>query len=118
VNVHRCPSVSHLIPVRFSRGLNFLDRFSKNPQLSNFVKTLFVGVDRRTDGRTNGRTNMTKFVFAFRSVANTPKMATSWSVMQFSLFGGHQRSEGKPRHTRRGRHNTVSAVRSNNGALW
>jgi len=61
---------------------------------------------------------MPKSAFASRSVANTPKIATSWSVMQFSLFGGHQRSEGKPRRRHRGGHGAVSAVWSNEGALW
>jgi hypothetical protein len=58
-----------IILVRFFlTNLHFLDRFSKNAQISNFIKIRQLGVelfhtdrrkarqaDRRTDGRTDGR---------------------------------------------------------------
>jgi len=58
------------ILVRSCRDLNFLDRFSKNNQISNFMKIRAVGgelfhADRRTD--------MTKLLVAFRNFANAPK---------------------------------------------
>ena len=46
-----------VIVVIFSCNLDFLDRFSRNTQISNFIKILPVGADlfhadRRTDGQT------------------------------------------------------------------
>jgi len=58
--------------------LNFLDRVSKNAQISNFIKIRPVGsellhADGQTDGRTVGRTDMTKLTVAFRNFLNAPK---------------------------------------------
>ena len=46
-----------VILVKFNEKFNFLDRFSKNPQISNLMKILSSGsrivpADRRTDGQT------------------------------------------------------------------
>ena len=46
----------------FNENLNFLDRFSKNPQMSNIMKIRPVGIklfqgDGRMDVRTYGRTD-------------------------------------------------------------
>ena len=73
INLHRSSCKVPVVLVRFERNLDFLDRFSKNPQISNFIKihsveAEFFHVDRQTDGRTN----MTKLV-AFRNFANGPK---------------------------------------------
>ena len=51
-----------VILVRFWWYLNFLNRFSKNTQKSNFLKIRTVGAeelsaDEQTDGRTDGRTD-------------------------------------------------------------
>jgi len=53
--------------------LEFLDRFSKNTQISDFMKILSVGVkfSIRTDGQTNKQT--TKVIVTFSNFANAPK---------------------------------------------
>jgi hypothetical protein len=57
--------------------LEFLDRFSKNFQVSDLMKIRSAGVelfhaDRRTDGRMDGQTDMTKLKIASCSFANAP----------------------------------------------
>jgi len=54
--------------------LNFLDRFSKNPQNIKFYDIMSTG-NRvvpcgRTDGRTDGQADMTKLVATFRIFVN------------------------------------------------
>jgi hypothetical protein len=67
-----------LVLTHFKRNLNFLHRFSKKPQISNFMKIRPVGVelfhkDRYNTGQTVWLTDMTKLIVAFRSFANAPK---------------------------------------------
>ena len=57
--------------VRFEWNLNFLDRYSKNPQISNFMKIRPVGAELFHD-RPDRRADMTKLIVAFRHVANAP----------------------------------------------
>jgi hypothetical protein len=55
-------------------GLNFLDRFSKNIQISNLKKILPVGTELfRADRGTDGQTDMRKLIVAFFfNFANAP----------------------------------------------
>jgi hypothetical protein len=56
--------------------LEFIERLSKNTQVSNFMKIHRVEVELlHTDGRTDGRTNMTKQIVVFCNFANAPKNA-------------------------------------------
>jgi hypothetical protein len=65
----------------FSQDYNktwvFLNRFSKNPQIPNFMKIRLMGdvlfeAKAQTD-RLTGRQDITKRMFAFRSFANAPE---------------------------------------------
>jgi hypothetical protein len=53
-----------LILVRVQRHVNFLDRFSKNTQIPNFMKIRPVGDELF---HADGRTDMTKIIVAFRN---------------------------------------------------
>ena len=52
----------------------FLYRFTKNSQISDFMKIRPV-VAERTDGQTEGQADMTKLIVVFRNFANAPKNA-------------------------------------------
>jgi len=52
------------------KNSNFLDRFSKNTQLSNFMKTRWVLQSCYI--RTDRRTDLTKRMAAYRNIANAP----------------------------------------------
>jgi hypothetical protein len=52
----------------------FFDRFSRNPQMLNFMTIPPVGFQlSHVDGQTGGRTDMTKLIVAFHNCANAPK---------------------------------------------
>jgi len=58
--------------------LNVIDRFSKNTQISHFMKLLPLGAelfhgDGRKPGQTERHTDMTHLIVAFCSFAKTPK---------------------------------------------
>jgi hypothetical protein len=70
-NVHWSACTVPVILVRFWGNLNFLDIFSKNTQISNFIKILPDGVEFfHADGRTDRRTDVMKLMVAFRNFAN------------------------------------------------
>jgi hypothetical protein len=50
--------------------LEFLDRFSKNTQISDFTKIRLVGAELF---HVDGQRDMAKLMVAFRSFANAPK---------------------------------------------
>jgi len=61
------------------RKLNFLGWFSKNSQISSFLKIRPLGaglfhVDRQTDRQTGGQRDMTTLKVAFRNFMNAPKI--------------------------------------------
>jgi len=56
-NVYLSSCKVSFILVRFSLNLIFLERFSKNHQISNFMKIHLVGAELfRADGRIDGET--------------------------------------------------------------
>ena len=60
--------------VLFTYYLNFLDRFSRNPQISNFVNIRSVRAELfHPDIRTSGQADITKLIVAVRNFAKAPK---------------------------------------------
>jgi hypothetical protein len=54
--------------------MNFLQTFSENAHISNFVITIPVGDELfHADGQASRQTDMTKLIVAFRNLANAPK---------------------------------------------
>ena len=70
INAHRSSSKVAPSLVRFQRSLNFLNRFSKNPQKSNFMKIILVAAK---SFHAEGRRDRTKVIVAFLNLANAPK---------------------------------------------
>ena len=65
--------------------MNFLDRFSKNTQISDLIKVRPVEAelfhaDGQANGETDRREDITKLIDVFRNFANAPK-----NVYKFSL---------------------------------
>ena len=57
-NAYRSSFKATVFRVRFQPNVNFLDTFSKNSRMSDFMKIRPVGaelLDGRTDGRTDGQ---------------------------------------------------------------
>jgi len=71
-----------VIQTRFQLNVNFLDIFSKNTQISNFMKIRALGAELF---RADGRTDMTTLLVAFRCFANAPKNRKTW--LRFSSKG-------------------------------
>ena len=68
IDLHvKCPVIlSH-----FNENLNFLDKFSKNTEISNLMKVRSVGAELF---HADGWTDMTKVIVAFRTSLNAPKV--------------------------------------------
>jgi len=74
-----------VIIVRLKYSFNFLNRFSKNTQISNLIKIRPVGDEVfHANGRTDIQTDMTKVTVAFRNFA----IATSKDIGGFYLALG------------------------------
>ena len=56
--------------VSFYSNLNFIDKFSKSTQVSNFIEIHQLETELF---RIEGRRDVTKVIVAFRNFANTPK---------------------------------------------
>ena len=60
---------------------SFLDRWSKNTQIPNFIKTRVVVAELfHTERRTERPTDMTKLIVAFRNFANALKMQRYYNL--------------------------------------
>ena len=71
INVHSSACKVTIIIVRFDRNLNFLNRFLKNTQLSNFMKICPLRAEMlHADRKLDKWTNVTKLAVAFHSFAN------------------------------------------------
>ena len=71
VGVHsKCP----LLFSDFNESQNFVDRISRNTQISNFTKIL---PERAELFHANRRTDMTKLIVAFRNSVNAPNILFS-----------------------------------------
>ena len=69
-NLQRSSRKVPVILLRFYSKLYFLDRFSKNPQISSFIKIHLVGAGLFHAG---WRTDITKLIVTFRNLAKVPK---------------------------------------------
>jgi hypothetical protein len=62
-----------VIFVRFERNLNCLNRYSKKPQISNFIKKTFQWEPSYSIGRKGRWADMTNLIVFFLNFANAPK---------------------------------------------
>jgi hypothetical protein len=87
-NIQPCPTLPCVrryvflsvptILLRFLLKLKFLKRYSKNPNMSNFMKIIQVGAelfstDRKTDRQTDIQTYRQKLIVALRDIAKARK---------------------------------------------
>jgi hypothetical protein len=71
INVHRYSCKISATLVGFHLNLNFLDRFSKNNQIPNFMEICQVEAELFHEDRQ--RDTLTKLIDAFRKFAKRPK---------------------------------------------
>jgi len=84
INVHWSSGKVPVIPARFEIKFNFLDRFWKNTQISNFKKFRTMEAELfHADGQTDSRTDMTKLIASFHNLTNASKMITSFKRINF-----------------------------------
>jgi len=77
-NVHMFSGKVPVILDTFLWNLNFFDTFSKNTQISDFMKTRPVGTELF---HAHKRTDMTKLIVAFRNFEKAPKSLTWYSCL-------------------------------------
>ena len=62
----------------FLSDFNFLEIFSKNPQILWKIRPVGAGFHAE-DGEMDGRADMTKLMVAFRNFANASKNLSAWN---------------------------------------
>ena len=73
IKVHMSSCKVHIILVKYQWNVNFLDIFSKNPEISN-LETPSVGVELlHVDGQTDRKTDMRKLIVTIRNFTKAPK---------------------------------------------
>jgi len=82
------------VPVIFVK-LNFLDRFSKNLEVSNFMRICPVVAELfHVDKWMDRRTHMMKLIIAFHNFTTLPKNGKSRKII-VAKNGFHQESQGR-----------------------
>ena len=86
INAHRSSCKVPVIVVRFKWNFNFLDRFSKNSQISNFIKICSVGYEFHADG---GAWRTQYSPFAILQTRLEPQLSVTWHGQDTVTFKFH-----------------------------